>query len=374
MPLQITRKTHAEWNTQNPILAEGEPGFEKDTQRLKIGDGVSHWNDLPYAWIAKVLDGSVIQGDPGPPGPQGPQGNIGPTGPQGVPGTAGPQGPQGNPGPTGNTGPQGNPGPQGVQGPQGDQGPAGTTDHDLLLNLDHDDHPQYLTPARANPRYRPSAWTALLAYETGQLAIDPNGNIIERIAGGVARAAYDATEQALWVTLLAKPTGITDGQLLAWDAVAGKAVAANPGGGERLAFNQNNTTTITELVNTAGPIVIPQTAITVNDSKGRLVFFRYGGCTAQTAAGTGRVWLMLMETTSGSPVAIASLPRFLPNPTSPNAGNTSLSVMTEWELGAAITTPRSFALYLQMAITTLTPTVRVTNAVGNETFLGAYAA
>lgn len=36
------------WEKNNPILAQGEPGFELDTYRLKIGDGISNWNNLPY--------------------------------------------------------------------------------------------------------------------------------------------------------------------------------------------------------------------------------------------------------------------------------------------------------------------------------------
>lgn len=30
------------------ILAEGEPGYELDTHKLKIGDGKKNWNELPY--------------------------------------------------------------------------------------------------------------------------------------------------------------------------------------------------------------------------------------------------------------------------------------------------------------------------------------
>lgn len=30
------------------VLAEGEPGYELDTHRLKIGDGKKTWNELPY--------------------------------------------------------------------------------------------------------------------------------------------------------------------------------------------------------------------------------------------------------------------------------------------------------------------------------------
>ena len=36
------------WHSINPILAEGEPGVETDTLKLKIGNGFTVWNDLPY--------------------------------------------------------------------------------------------------------------------------------------------------------------------------------------------------------------------------------------------------------------------------------------------------------------------------------------
>lgn len=36
------------WASINPTLADGEPGYELDTHRLKIGDGNKPWNDLPY--------------------------------------------------------------------------------------------------------------------------------------------------------------------------------------------------------------------------------------------------------------------------------------------------------------------------------------
>lgn len=45
---QLRRGLSTTWTERNPILAYGEPGFEKDTYRLKIGDGVAPWNDLPY--------------------------------------------------------------------------------------------------------------------------------------------------------------------------------------------------------------------------------------------------------------------------------------------------------------------------------------
>lgn len=45
---QLRRDTAANWSANNPILADGEPGIETDSSRIKIGDGVSTWNSLAY--------------------------------------------------------------------------------------------------------------------------------------------------------------------------------------------------------------------------------------------------------------------------------------------------------------------------------------
>lgn len=36
------------WTQRNPILAEGEHGYERDTGKFKIGTGVTPWNNLKY--------------------------------------------------------------------------------------------------------------------------------------------------------------------------------------------------------------------------------------------------------------------------------------------------------------------------------------
>jgi hypothetical protein len=46
--IQLRRGDAAFWTDENPILHPGEPGFEKDTGKLKIGDGVTHWRELEY--------------------------------------------------------------------------------------------------------------------------------------------------------------------------------------------------------------------------------------------------------------------------------------------------------------------------------------
>ena len=45
---QLRRGYEAAWKKNNPILAQGEPGFVIDKNALKIGDGVTAWNDLQY--------------------------------------------------------------------------------------------------------------------------------------------------------------------------------------------------------------------------------------------------------------------------------------------------------------------------------------
>ena len=40
--------TRSAWAAQNPVLMAGEPGVESQTGNLKIGDGRTAWNVLPY--------------------------------------------------------------------------------------------------------------------------------------------------------------------------------------------------------------------------------------------------------------------------------------------------------------------------------------
>ena len=41
-------KTKAQWEALNPVIVENEIVIEKDTKRLKVGDGVSTYNSLIY--------------------------------------------------------------------------------------------------------------------------------------------------------------------------------------------------------------------------------------------------------------------------------------------------------------------------------------
>ena len=47
-PIQFKRGTYRAFYNVNPVLLDGQPAFEIDTNRLKIGNGVNHYLDLPY--------------------------------------------------------------------------------------------------------------------------------------------------------------------------------------------------------------------------------------------------------------------------------------------------------------------------------------
>jgi len=47
--IQLRRDSAANWTATNPVLAQGEPGLETDTSKVKYGDGSTAWNLLDYA-------------------------------------------------------------------------------------------------------------------------------------------------------------------------------------------------------------------------------------------------------------------------------------------------------------------------------------
>lgn len=53
---KLRRGQLAEWESIDPILSDGEPGFAIDTGGLKIGDGVKKWTELDY------INGSSVSG------------------------------------------------------------------------------------------------------------------------------------------------------------------------------------------------------------------------------------------------------------------------------------------------------------------------
>ena len=45
----IRRDTAARWTSANPVLLAGEVGYETDTRKQKVGDGVTAWTSLGYS-------------------------------------------------------------------------------------------------------------------------------------------------------------------------------------------------------------------------------------------------------------------------------------------------------------------------------------
>ena len=60
---QLRRGKEAAWKKNNPILAQGEPGFVIDKNALKIGDGITAWNDLEYIGGREGGNGGVYNAD-----------------------------------------------------------------------------------------------------------------------------------------------------------------------------------------------------------------------------------------------------------------------------------------------------------------------
>ena len=56
--VQFRRGSSTAWSATNVTLAAGEVGFETDTSKLKFGDGMTSWAELPYANLSSV--GSVF--------------------------------------------------------------------------------------------------------------------------------------------------------------------------------------------------------------------------------------------------------------------------------------------------------------------------
>lgn len=48
--------TESNWNSKNPILLQGEIGYDTTNKKFKIGDGDTKWKDLNYAANITDLD------------------------------------------------------------------------------------------------------------------------------------------------------------------------------------------------------------------------------------------------------------------------------------------------------------------------------
>jgi len=53
------RGTAAEWAAANEVLPDGAIGLNEDTRQIKIGDGVTPWNSLPYSTLSPTTFDAV---------------------------------------------------------------------------------------------------------------------------------------------------------------------------------------------------------------------------------------------------------------------------------------------------------------------------
>ena len=71
--LQFRRGTEAEWFAADTVLGEAEIGYETDTKKIKVGNGITSWNSLSYVNVVpsdlvNTLNDYVLVGDVGNPG------------------------------------------------------------------------------------------------------------------------------------------------------------------------------------------------------------------------------------------------------------------------------------------------------------------
>ena len=59
------RDLSANWVAANPVLHQGEVGWETDTRKAKLGDGTTPWNDLEYAVASSGGDVASVNGKTG---------------------------------------------------------------------------------------------------------------------------------------------------------------------------------------------------------------------------------------------------------------------------------------------------------------------
>lgn len=57
--VRFRRRTAKGWLEINPTLKRGEPGYETDTGKVKVGDGVTRWDTLAY--VGDALLGDLVE-------------------------------------------------------------------------------------------------------------------------------------------------------------------------------------------------------------------------------------------------------------------------------------------------------------------------
>lgn len=58
--IQVKRDSLERWEKNNPILRAGEPSYVTNLGKFKVGDGKTHWVDLPYFLLETDTTSNVI--------------------------------------------------------------------------------------------------------------------------------------------------------------------------------------------------------------------------------------------------------------------------------------------------------------------------
>ena len=58
--IQMKRDSLKRWETNNPVLRAGEPSYVTDLGKCKVGDGKTHWVDLPYFLLETDSTSDVV--------------------------------------------------------------------------------------------------------------------------------------------------------------------------------------------------------------------------------------------------------------------------------------------------------------------------
>jgi hypothetical protein len=57
---EVRRDLSSNWSLSNPTLVRGQSGYETNTGKLKIGDGITPWNDLDYVTSPNIIETSFL--------------------------------------------------------------------------------------------------------------------------------------------------------------------------------------------------------------------------------------------------------------------------------------------------------------------------
>jgi hypothetical protein len=184
----LRRDTLANWQVNNPVLLLGEPSYVTDNGRLKIGDGITPWNELAY------YEGVGPTGATGSIGVTGATGGFGPTGPTGSIGVTGATGGFGPTGPTGSIGVTGPTGPDFSLVVINEQ--TGTyilelSDRNKMVNITSEDPQSYLgVPTDASSNFEIGSRILVSRGGTGAVSVIGDSGVVINSAQGALDLGY----------------------------------------------------------------------------------------------------------------------------------------------------------------------------------------